>query len=121
MRIKRFTDSEAVVTSIEEGRINLNEATVNELGRTERSSHAENQVPSGMLGKLHCLDLKTGNRIIVSPGAMDHPTRVLYFNQPGLIVGKTITYTSFEKGVKDAPRFANFKNIRSAEDMPQPE
>ena len=119
MRIKRFSDSEALVLAVVEGRTNLNEAVINELGRSERSSHAENQVPNGMVGSLTCKDLESGMTITVSPGEMDHIERKFYFDNPQEIVGKTITYKSFKKGVKTLPRFPTFKNIRSAEDMEQ--
>ena len=119
MRIKRFSDSEALVLAVVEGRTNLNEAVVNELGRSERSSHAENQVPNGMVGSLTCRDLESGLEITVSPGELDHIERKFYFDNQKEIVGKTITYRSFKKGVKTLPRFPTFKNIRSAEDMEQ--
>ncbi len=117
MRIKRFSDSEAVVLSVTEGRHNMNEATTNELGRTERSSHAENQVPNGLVGSLQCRDCESGLEITVSPGEMDHAERKFYFENQGEIIGKTITYKSFKQGVKTLPRFPTFKHIRSAEDM----
>ena len=119
MRIKRFSDSEALVLAVVEGRTNLNEAVINELGRSERSSHAENQVPNGLVGSLTCKDLESGMTITVSPGELDHIERKFYFDNPQEIVGKTITYKSFKKGVKTLPRFPTFKNIRSAEDMEQ--
>lgn len=117
MRIKRFSDSEALVLAVVEGRTNLNEAVINELGRSERSSHAENQVPNGLVGSLACRDLESGLEITVSPGELDHIERKFYFDNPQEIVGKTITYKSFKKGVKTLPRFPTFKNIRSAEDI----
>jgi hypothetical protein len=55
--------------------------------------------------------------ITVSPGEMDHTERRFYFENQAAIVGKTITYKSFRKGVKTLPRFPTFKHIRSAEDM----
>ena len=111
LRIKRFIDDEAVVIRLEEGQTNLNEATINALGKTERSTHAENMVPNGQVGTLVCEHKKSGT-INVSPGEMDVETRKLYFKQPELIVGKTITFKTFPKGVKDKPRFPTFKNIR---------
>ena len=119
MRIKRFSDSEALVLAVVEGRTNLNEAVINELGRSERSSHAENQVPNGMVGSLTCKDLDSGMEIVVSPGEMTHIERKFYFDNPQEIVGKTITYKSFKQGVKTLPRFPTFKHIRSTEDMEQ--
>lgn len=110
-RIKRFSDAEAVVKAIKEGQTNLNETTVNELGKTERSTHTENMVPNGQVGTLICVTPE-GLEINVSPGEMDVDTRKLYFSNPSMIVGKTITYKHFPKGRKDLPRFPTFKCIR---------
>ena len=117
IRIKRFVDAEAVVLAVVEGRQNLNEAVTNELGRTERSTHAENMVPNGKVGSLTCRDVTTGQEITVSAGAMTEEERLYYFQWPQQIVGKTITYKTFPKGVKDKPRFPTFKHIRSEEDI----
>lgn len=115
LRIKDFADAEALVLSIYEGQHNSNEATTNELGRTERSTHQENMVPNGMLGGLNCLYL--GQEIKVSPGAMTHGERVKYFQHPELIVNKTIKFKSMVSGVKDKPRFATFLTVRMDEDI----
>lgn len=117
LRIKRFTDAEALVWGITEGTINNNAATTNELGRTERSSHQENLVPNGMVGNLLCKDLVSGLSITVGAGNMDHATRKHYFENQGEIVGKVIKYKSFMHGVKDKPRFPTFICLRDAEDL----
>lgn len=117
LRIKRFTDAEALVVGITEGTINNNAATTNELGRTERSSHQENLVPNGMVGNLLCKDLVSGLNITVSPGNMDHAARKHYFDNQGEIVGKVVKYKSFMHGVKDKPRFPTFICLRDAADM----
>lgn len=117
LRIKRFVDAEALVTGIEEGNQNENEATVGLLGQTERSSHQENMVPNGMLGTLLCTEILTGLPIRVSAGEMGHDTRKLYFDHPELIVGKVAVFKHFPKGRKVQPRFATFKCIRNVEDM----
>ena len=117
MRIKRFSDSEAVVLSVTEGRVNMNEAKTDLLGRTERSSHAENQVPSGLLGSLICRDLVSGVEITVSAGAMDHSERLDYFENQDKLLGKVIKYKYFAHGVKDLPRFPTFLSLRDEVDM----
>jgi DNA ligase 1 len=116
LRIKRFTEEDATVLAVQEGQVNLNPATVNALGRTERSTHQENMVPNGMVGALLCKCHKTDKEIVVSAGAMTHDERKMYFDQPHLIVGKVIKYKSFMKGVKDLPRFPNFVSLRMASD-----
>ena len=117
LRIKRFTQEDAVVLSITEAMENTNEAITNELGRTERSSHKENKIPKGMLGNLVCLDIKTQQQIIVGPGEMTHEDRIFYFNNPSELIGQTISYKFFPKGVKDKPRFPTFVSIRPSEDL----
>lgn len=128
LRIKRFIDAEAEVYELEEGETNLNEATINLLGKTERSSHQENKVPNGMLGNMQCKVLKdvvymgkvimqAGMKITVSPGNMDHKMRKHYWDHPEELVGKIITYKFFPKGIKDKPRFPTFKNVRDSVDM----
>ena len=117
LRMKPSSDDEAVVLSLEEAEANNNDAVVNELGLTERSSHQENKEGKGMLGALICRDLKTGSEIKVGAGKMNHDERVIYWNQPDLIVGKTIKYRHLTTGVKDKPRHARFIGFRAEEDM----
>lgn len=116
LRIKRFTDAEAIVTSIEEGTTNNNEAQINELGNTFRSSHQENMSPNGMLGKFICKD-ETGASIVVSPGKLTHDERRYYFENQAEVIGKIIKFKHFAHGVKDKPRFPTFQCFRSEEDM----
>ncbi len=117
LRIKRFTDAEMLVTGIEEGQENQNEATVNPLGHTERSTHAANMVPNGMVGRLLGIDTKTQQPMVCSPGRMTHQERIDFFNFPHKIVGKHVKYKHFEKGRKDAPRFPTYQCIRVESDI----
>lgn len=130
LRIKRFIEEEAIVVSITEGCENQNEATTNELGRTARSSHQENKVPNGMVGSLQCrmlkdvydqqdkkkLLLREGDLITVSPGNLDHTARKYYFDFQDEIIGETIKFKFFPKGIKDKPRFPTFVCIRPTSD-----
>lgn len=52
LRLKRLEDFEAQIVGYEEEQFNGNEATIDGLGRTKRSSHKENKVGKGTLGKL---------------------------------------------------------------------
>lgn len=123
LRIKRFIEEDAIVESLEEGNTNNNEAEINALGYTERSSHAENMAPNGMVGNLRCRLLKdvfyygellfrAGAKVTVGAGTMPHDLRRLYLKCPHLIVGETIKFKTFPKGVKDKPRFATYQAHR---------
>jgi hypothetical protein len=117
LRIKDFVEEEAVVLRIVEGQRNENEATINPLGHTERSTHAANMVPNGMVGALECMCLKTKKPITVGAGSMPHDLRKAYFENQSLLVNKVIKYKTFLKGVKDKPRFPTFQSIRMQSDM----
>lgn len=129
-RVKRFIDAEAIVTSIEEGKTNQNEAKTNLLGRTERSTMQENMLPNGLVGNLQgkvlkdVLDPQTqqvllyaGQEITISPGKMPHDLRKFYFENQSEIVGKISKFKFFPKGHKDKPRFPVWLSIRSENDM----
>lgn len=128
LRIKRFVDFEFVIDEVVEGESNQNEATINELGHTERSTHQANMVPNGMVGTLKGRTtsvVKDGTKVLfekdtpvtVSAGSMVHTDRVRYFREPHLIVGKIGKGKLFPKGIKDKPRFPTFQSLRMEEDQ----
>lgn len=130
LRIKRFIDFEFHIDGIEEGRTNGNEAQINELGNTFRSTHEENMIPNGQVGCLigravkgvfdpqtHKLLIAQNQFVKVSAGTMDAATRKLYFENPSLILHKIGKAKFFPKGMKDAPRFPVFQGLRAEEDM----
>lgn len=118
LRRKPWVIKEALVMEIEEAMQNNNEAKVNALGRTERSSHKENLTGKGMIGTLICKELEEGGGIIrVGPGKMKHKERERFFKTPELILGSVIKYKSLDHGRKDAPRMATFESIRALSDL----
>ena len=129
-RIKRFIEEEILVTSILEGSKNNNEKKVNELGRTERSSHQENMQPNGEVGTIIGTLLKdvvhpvTGNilfkgglEVQVSPGEMTQNECKFYWNNQDQIIGKVIKFKTFPQGVKDKPRFPTFVCFRDKSEV----
>lgn len=122
MKLKRFTDGEAVVIGLEEGHINQNELERDELGRAKRSKDSSGLVPSGMVGTIIAKDPKWGE-LRIAPGTMSHADRQRYWeahtnkgwihHAPDLLVGQTIHWRSFGYGVKDKPRFPRFYGIRN--------
>lgn len=116
LRIKRFVEAEARVVRYVEGSVNENEAQTNELGKTFRSSHAENKTPNGQVGTIEAIDVATGKEINVGPGAMPHADRAWEWKMREHAPGRLFTYKSFPKGVKDKPRFPTWKCWRDAVD-----
>lgn len=129
LRIKDFADCEIVVTGFEEGQTNLNEAKLNELGLTERSTHQENMVPNSMVGTiigelLKDTPVNNGSKVVpagtiirASAGRMSHDERKSYFQNPHLLTGRLAKVQHFPKGVKDTLRFVTFQSFRSTTDL----
>lgn len=131
LRIKRFIDSEAVVIGIEQGQTNTNAAQINELGGQFRTTHADGMVPNGQVGAMLCraladvfdplqktkLLIAKGQEIIVAPGRMPVALRKYYFEHQNELLGQTIKYKFFPKGMKDKPRFPTYQSHRAASDI----
>jgi len=107
LKLKRFEDSEATILSVEELLHNANESTINALGNTERSSHKENMIPAGRMGKLIVQDLVTGVQFGIGTG-FDDAQRHEFWSNKEEYVGKVVKYQYFPTGSKDKPRFPSF-------------
>jgi len=108
-KLKRFRDGEATVTGIEEGVQNNNQATLDDLGYTTRSTHAANMLGAQRVGTILGRCHSTGADLRISPGRMTHVQRQKYFQMPHMIVGRVIKYKTFDYGAIDAPRFTTFQ------------
>jgi DNA ligase-1 len=117
IKIKPLSDSEAIVLEVIEGKTNLNKAFINERGLQERSSHQENKIPSGMVGKLRCKDIYTGVEFLCSPGTMSHAMRAQVLLEKEKFTGAIFTYLFFPVGTYEKPRMNRFKGWRSIEDI----
>lgn len=116
LKVKRFTDSEYEVVGFEEKMHNANEAKINEVGNTERSSHKENMVPMNTLGAL-VLRMENGETFNCGTGFDDSTRKYIWENRESL-VGKLAKIKHFEIGTGYIkPRFPVFLGFRSEEDM----
>jgi DNA ligase 1 len=115
-KIKRFTDSEAVIVDFEERLHNENEATTDLLGHTKRSSHQENMVKTGTLGALRVKDIKTQIEFKIGTGYDDALRQEIWDNKDKYSK-LLVKYKSQAAGAKDAPRFPVFIGFRSADDL----
>lgn len=116
MRVKRFVDEEALIVGFTEAMENLNEATVDALGYTKRSSHQANKVGKGMVGNIIMWNEEMGN-FEVGPGNLTHEERVLMWNAQAQYIGKIGKFKHFPRGRKTGYRFPTFISVRDQNDM----
>lgn len=109
LKLKRFFDAEAVVTSAHELLHNANEATKNALGYTERSSHKGNMVGRNMLGKF---TVKWGDVEFDIGTGFDEGQRQYYWKTQDQLIGKTLTFKYQSLGPNGKPRFPVFLGFR---------
>lgn len=133
LKLKRFEDSEAWVVGMEEKMHNANEATINALGHTERSSHIANLKPMGVMGALIVRDCTTGVEFNIGTGFDDndrqrwwdayHEHGVTQMDTSGCSIVRfaqpvsMVKYKFFPSGSKDKPRFPTYLGIRDAQDL----
>ena len=114
LKLKRFADAEFEVVGYEERMHNGNEATVDELGRTSRSSHQAGKTGRGDLGAL-ILVHPNGLNFNVGTGFDDAERQSLWDKRDSL-AGKIAKVKYFDGGNKDLPRFPVFLGWRDSLD-----
>lgn len=115
LKLKRFADDEAEVLDSICRYINQNEAFVNELGHTARSTIKDNLVATDSLGALVCRT-KDGILFNIGTGFTEEERMELWKNRDSL-VGKLAKYKHFPVGALLAPRFPVFLGFRSPDDL----
>lgn len=108
-KLKRFRDGEAKIIGVQEGVMNLNEATIDALGYTERSTKQEKIIAAARVGTIIGEDLESGQVLNISPGRMTYEQRIKYWQMPQMIIGRVAKYKTFDYGAMDAPRFTTFQ------------
>lgn len=116
LKVKRFEDSEAEIIGFEEEMYNGNEAEVNELGRTKRSSAQAGKVGKNTLGAFHVRDVVSGIEFSIGTG-LTAADRQHFWERQGDYIGKIVKYKFFAVGVKIAPRHPVFLGMRDEKDM----
>lgn len=112
MRIKKFTDAEAIIIGFEEGETNNNPKEINALGLAERSTKKAGKIPNGMVGTIIAVDEGSKQEIKISPGKLTQEERAKMWAEKEVHIGARIKYKYFPKGVKDKPRFPTFQCFR---------
>lgn len=116
LKLKRFTDSEAVVLGFLPRMHNANPKKTNELGYSQRSTHKGNMVKLETLGALQVRDLKTGIEFEIGSGFNDKQ-RKQFWKYSFQLVGKHVKYKYQSIGIKEKPRFPVFLGFRSPLDI----
>jgi DNA ligase 1 len=115
IKIKRFVDAEFEIVGYEEKMHNANEAKVNELGRTSRSTSKENLVPMDTLG---ALVLKTKEGYVFNCGTgFDDKTRLDLWKIRDTLPGQYAKIEYFPEGMQNVPLLPVFIQIRNRIDM----
>jgi DNA ligase 1 len=115
LKMKRFEDSEAIIIGMEEQLHNANEAEEDAFGRTKRSSHQENLIPTGKMGRLLVKDEANGWEFGIGTG-FDSATRQEMWDNKNKYIGKLAKYKYQKEGMKDVPRIPVFIGIRDSLD-----
>ena len=115
MKVKRFSDAEAIVVDFVEYEHNTNEAEKDNFGRTKRSDKKEGKVPGNMLGKF-ILELPDGRRFGCGTGFDMEQRKEIWANKEQYL-GKIVKFKYFEVGVKELPRHPVFLGFRHPDDM----
>jgi len=110
-KLKRFIDDEFLVVGYEQFESNQNEAKVNELGRTSRSSAKEGKVLVDKLGSI-VLQTKDGIRFNCGTGFTDELRLQLWKDRDNL-VGKLAKIKFFHYSKDNVPLLPVFLDFRS--------
>ena len=117
LKLKRFSDGEAVITGFEERMHNTNEQTRSELGLAKRSSHKAGMVGTGTLGAFQCVGLTAFPGVSFTVSGFTHQMAQQFWAKRDILLGKVIKFKYFAVGVKDRPRFPGFVGFRDPIDM----
>lgn len=119
LKIKRWIDTEGTVVGFEEQMSNQNEKQIDELGHSKRSSHQENMVPAGTLGKILVTHPDwPGEKLPIGTGqGWTKELRQQIWNNQKDYLGKLLTFKYIPFGVKELPRFPIGKGFRFEDDL----
>lgn len=115
LKVKRFIDDEGLLIDVLEKLSNQNEAEIDELGHTKRSSALGGMVPMDTAGSL----VVSGSygEVKIGSGLDDNMREYIWNNRSSLIGNTYIKYKFFPQGVKDLPRHPVFIGFRDPDDM----
>jgi len=121
IKLKRFTDGEAVVIGFDELMRNTNQALPDKLGFTKRSDHLAGMVGANTLGRLRVRgigDPWDGAEFWIGSGLDDTlRSHIWDLRNRDNYMGRIVKFKSQAVGSKDLPRTPIFLSFRSSDDM----
>lgn len=111
LKMKRFTDAEAIIIGFQERMHNSNEPTIDKLGYMKRTTHKENMIGRNDLGSLIVKDVITGTQFQIGSGFDDAERKEIWENT-WKYLGRLVKYRYMGYGDYGAPRFPTFEGIR---------
>ena len=118
IKLKFFEQQEYKIVDVVERMHNANEARVNEMGYTERSSHKDNMIPMNTFGAF-VMELQDGRNFNVGSGlGLTDAVRKEIWDNRDKYIGKIATVRQMKVGSKNGiPRLPTFVGLRDKEDM----
>lgn len=116
IKLKHFSDTEAVVVGFVEKLTNNNAPTINEMGLQTRSHHQANKSQAGMLGALICSNSKWSKTFEIGSGFTEQE-RIQIWNNQEKYLGKLVKFKYFPYGELDRPRHPTFLGWRHHFDL----
>lgn len=119
MKVGGWVDTECKILDFHEQLHNSNEATIDNLGYTERSGHREGLIGKNTLGAISVRGVFEDGRGFdcrVGTG-LDDSVRQAVWNDMDKYRDKIVKMKYFNVGIKDKPRFPTFLGFRDPDDM----
>lgn len=114
IKMKRFVDSEAEIIGFNEEKHNANEATLNELGYTQRKGGKENFIGKDTLGSFIAKNDEFEFSFNIGSGLNAAQRKEIWENQEQYM-GRIVKFKYQEIGTKDRPREPIFLGFREPE------
>lgn len=118
LKVKRYKSEEAKIIGYKERMENLNEAFLDELGRTKRSEAKDGLVGTGMVGSFEVQSDLWPTPFYISASSLTHEeAKEAFQNFGSMYEGELARFKYFPYGVVDVPRHGVFEGLRAREDL----